>query len=51
MRKQIADGKLQFKEVANDLRKWFNLHSPTKIQKWGKEAFATFAEKDDQPFD
>jgi hypothetical protein len=51
MRKQIADGKLQFRKVANDLREWFNLHPPTKTQKWGKGAFATFAGKDDQPFD
>jgi hypothetical protein len=51
MQKQIANGKLQFKKVTNDLRKWFNLHPSTKTQKWEKEAFATFAGKDDQPFD
>jgi hypothetical protein len=50
MRKQIADKELQFREVANDLREWFNLYPSTKTQEWGKGAFATFAKEDDQPF-
>jgi hypothetical protein len=51
MRQQIANGKLQFREVANDLREWFNLYPSIKTQKWEKGAFAMFARKDNQPSD